>query len=228
MYRNCIGDVPKIYLEGIEVPPLTRRRISMIYLSLLGLCNKTIWDFRSVNVPSSVMEGKSQLCWQKPDEGWIKINTDAGNFQNGSWGLGVVGRDNNGDIIVAGHVRKRASPEIICAEAEAVKWGLELARDCSLNQIVIESDNSALIAAFCNNGVFLNELGDILNEIRNLAIGFEQVLWKAVPRIRNQLAHDLAKEAAAEDEFIWIEDIPELFQQKWLEEKIRSCELSGS
>ncbi|KAF8686219.1 hypothetical protein HU200_043600 [Digitaria exilis] len=73
------------------------------------------------------------MQWQKPNEGWIKINTDAA-FDPGTCtgSAGVVIRNHDGLVQAAAARWFDDTPDVLTAEAMAAKEGLELAVECGL------------------------------------------------------------------------------------------------
>lgn len=71
-------------------------------------------------------EQNANRVWKKPHEGWLKVNTDAAVFSDGTIGVGAVIRDSNGSFVgarcckVAGAWSPR-EPEAISMK-EALSW----------------------------------------------------------------------------------------------------------
>ncbi|XP_050217410.1 uncharacterized protein LOC126668247 [Mercurialis annua] len=182
---------------------------------VLRLARNTLFDFQQINSASQKSSNITVKTWSRPEEGWIKLNTDAGNFRDGFWGMGCVSRDSAGQVMMAGCVKKQTGSEIIMAEAEALLWGLKAAKDCSFSKIIVESDNATLISALQNETQIISELGDVLDNIRVIASCFVQLQWRKVSRDANKLAHGLAAAAVIEEEKFWIDDLPVELQDIW-------------
>lgn len=61
-------------------------------------------------------------------------------MQDGRTGLGAVIRDSNGKAIADGVNQAHLRGNVSFAEAEAVKWGLNVAGATELTSLIIESD----------------------------------------------------------------------------------------
>ncbi|XP_057246865.1 uncharacterized protein LOC130589575 [Beta vulgaris subsp. vulgaris] len=89
----------------------------------------------------------SQVKWQAPSDGWLKINVDAGQAGGGLSGLGVVCRDMEGSILSCAAVQMRANWEAPIAEARAVLEGVVMAKSLGLQKVIIESDCQRVVQA---------------------------------------------------------------------------------
>ncbi|XP_074297687.1 uncharacterized protein LOC141628441 [Silene latifolia] len=77
--------------------------------------------------PPAIPRPDSSNSWSPPGEGVIKLNTDAAMFEDGTMGLGVVGRDSNGSVLVVSCKREVKARYVEEAEARAALLGLEIA-----------------------------------------------------------------------------------------------------
>lgn len=78
--------------------------------------------------------------WEKPPEGWLKINTDGGRNQRKNRSvIGGVCRNYKGEW-VWGFSVSMPYPHIEESEARALKKGLELARERHIARVVMEID----------------------------------------------------------------------------------------
>ncbi|GAA0149095.1 hypothetical protein LIER_08359 [Lithospermum erythrorhizon] len=76
-------------------------------------------------VPALQSRGEESASWQRPNQGWLKMNTDASWFQStGNGAAGCVCRNDNGDFVRARFVQLPfiASPAV--AEAMALRIGI--------------------------------------------------------------------------------------------------------
>ena len=76
--------------------------------------------------------------WCPPPVGYYKVNVDAAvHTEQQLTGLGVVIKNPQGQVIVAAVKSTKFQDNVTAAEAEAVKWGLEIALEARLSS----SDN---------------------------------------------------------------------------------------
>ena len=90
-------------------------------------------EFRRIKEPTDKDEAgqkeKVQMCWSPPPIDWCKINVDAViNFEGQSAGIGAVIRDNNSNFVVAAIKATKLHSDVAFVEAEAVSWGLDVAK----------------------------------------------------------------------------------------------------
>ncbi|XP_050207272.1 uncharacterized protein LOC126656709 [Mercurialis annua] len=122
-------------------------------------------DFQEVNQEKKETRGDVAAYWINPDNGWIKINSDAGFSRVNSWRLGFVGRDNDGEVLIAGNKTMNKGLSIIEAEDEALLWALKTTKECGLDSVIAECDNLQLINGLANAELYITEVGDMLNSI---------------------------------------------------------------
>ncbi|XP_048502802.1 uncharacterized protein LOC125498610 [Beta vulgaris subsp. vulgaris] len=89
--------------------------------------------------------GSKGLMWAAPEEGWVKINVDVVVKEENGVGLGVVGRDHKGDVLVCGSRRWEWSTAVDEVDALAVRWGMRMAKTRGYRNIVVESDCLSII-----------------------------------------------------------------------------------
>ncbi|XP_050237758.1 uncharacterized protein LOC126687266 [Mercurialis annua] len=176
-------------------------------------------DFQEVNQEKKETRGDVAAYWINPDNGWIKINSDAGFSKVNSWRLGFVGRDNDGEVLIAGNKTMNKGLSIIEAEGEALLWALKTAKECGLDSVIAESDNLQLINSLANAELYITEVGDMLNTILSEAKGFKNIRWSFSPRQGNQLAHCLVALANPMEENVWLEEISREVMNVWRKDK---------
>ncbi|KAL6961204.1 hypothetical protein U1Q18_052490 [Sarracenia purpurea var. burkii] len=150
------------------------------------------------------------VMWRPLDQGIYKINVDgACEGEKMRVGLGVVIRDWKGEF-VAGYSQRlpgNSSPET--TETLAVLRGLSLARDLSINHIVIESDALNIVKAINTNDEDFSAVGISTENNKRLMGGFQSEYCVHVARGKTKLAHAFAKHALHIDgEALWSEGCP--------------------
>lgn len=55
-------------------------------------------------------------------------------------GLGAVVRDSTEKVMAAGYQQTQLKGNVSFAEAEAIKWGMQVAREAAVDSVIIESD----------------------------------------------------------------------------------------
>lgn len=67
------------------------------------------------------------------------------NFEGQCAGMGAVIRDNNSNFVVAAIKATKLHSDVAFVEAEAVSWGLDVAKHAGLSNILVESDSQDVI-----------------------------------------------------------------------------------
>ncbi|MED6150361.1 hypothetical protein PIB30_071537, partial [Stylosanthes scabra] len=78
--------------------------------------------------------------WEGPPTDSVKINVDAVTGQQSNGGVGIVARDEEGQILATAVWTIPFHLQAHQAEAYSIDLGLSLARDCCSMKVVIESD----------------------------------------------------------------------------------------
>jgi ribonuclease HI len=105
--------------------------------------------------------------WMVPEEGWIKLNTDASFCpSSGVASAGIIARDNEGRVLLTAwrSLRNCGSPEE--AEAEACLQGLQLIAEWIGKPAHVESDCSNLIHDLAKEKDNRSAWAGVLQEIR--------------------------------------------------------------
>ncbi|XP_074271365.1 uncharacterized protein LOC141595298 [Silene latifolia] len=140
-----------------------------------------------------VVRGRGEsVRWVPPGIGEWKINVDAGLFGDMCCGLGMVVRDHEGKVERVGvkQVRDVWDPDI--SEAKAAEFGLRVAVQMGLTNVVLESDSATLITMLKSKSVPANYLGRIGIVILELANAFTCIRFNFVRREGNGVAHSMA------------------------------------
>ena len=133
-----------------------------------------------------------QVKWEKPELGWLKLNTD------GSWnaasgkaiGGGLI-RDSLGNWVV-GFTRKLGSVNSFSVEIWALRDGLMLCHQMNLPAIIIELDAKALVDALNNPRYSNSVISPIFDDCKFLLSQIPQVRIKHIFREANKCADYLA------------------------------------
>lgn len=98
-------------------------------------------ELSSLKMPPQGVKPRRQVKWQRSDERWIKVNTDAAFDSNTCTGrAGVVIRDHLGLVQVATARWLDDVLDALTAEAMVAKEGLELAVENGYDRVLLEVD----------------------------------------------------------------------------------------
>ena len=171
-------------------------------------------EFRIGNSREKLPVVLRSQAWMAPREGWYKANVDGAVFKEySSCGIGVVIRNDQGQIMGAMSKKLNIPLGAVEVEAKAFEEGLLLAGDLGLKKIILEGDAQIVTNAL---------LGKCLppSSIQMLIYGASR--WKQwvpdwevsfVRRSGNWAAHVLAQNAKfTNDCVVWVEDTPPMIQ----------------
>jgi hypothetical protein len=147
--------------------------------------------------------------WTRPENGVIKVNSDANLSIAGSWGLGAVYRDTEGAILAAATWSVPGSNDPTLAEAYALYKAILLAIDCGFFEVICESDNASVIQLL--NDVSKNPrlyIGNLIQGILCNRGRFRGISFRSIGREANKVAHCLAALAHQEPNRVWLEEAP--------------------
>ncbi|XP_021741826.1 uncharacterized protein LOC110708037 [Chenopodium quinoa] len=130
--------------------------------------------------------------WSIPDQGWHKVDGDAGIIGELGSGLGAVIRDSSGVVCACSSFQAPDKWTTEVAEAKAVLFGLQLAGELGVQQIVLESDCLLVIQALRNKSTGSSSIHLVLDDIYAKSSNFVNVRWSFVKRGGNKIAHALA------------------------------------
>jgi ribonuclease HI len=185
-------------------------------LDVVFWCKDFLADFRSCDLALAVP--LLPVCnvrnsWRPPNSSCYKINCDAAVSDLEGWvGLGVVIRDHTGFVMASCSLPLIASFDVQAAEVMAVLRGLIFSRDCGLAPCMLETD-AAVVVKWINDGSHLDSpCGNVLAEISSLISSLNIIYVSFVPRLANNVAHGLAKNALkVVKNFLLVGGLPSLY-----------------
>ena len=125
----------------------------------------------------------------------------------GSCGIGVVVRNEKGQIMGALCRRLELPPGALEVEAKVVEEGVQFARDLSLGKIVIESDSQVVVSSFRDLSLTQSCVRKVTEGTRLGLHWFTAWEMSHTRRGCNTAAHFLARHAKfVHDCVIWVEN----------------------
>jgi len=131
------------------------------------------------------------IRWKSPEGGAVKINCDGAKSPNGA-SAGFVIRSWTGQMLLAGARFIEQAP-ILVAEATAVRDGLIAALEAGYRRIAVEGDNHVVISAIQAQIKPPWKIATIIQDIRNLSKGCEDISFNHIYREGNMAADWIAK-----------------------------------
>lgn len=130
-------------------------------------------ELASLKVPKVPKLVRTPEKWRCPEEGWVKVNSDAGfdaaEFSSSS---GVVIRDHRGAVKAAAARWFDDVPDVLTAEAMAAKEGLELAVENGYDKVILEVDYCSLMVLLNGDEATRSSIGGLCFDITELGRSF--------------------------------------------------------
>ena len=171
-------------------------------------------EFSSGKIKEKLPVLPRNQAWSPPREGWYKANVDGVVFrETNSCGIGVVIRNDQGQIMGAMSKKRNLPLGAVEVEAKAFEEGLLLAGDLGLKQIILEGDAQIVTNALLGKCLPPTSIQMIITGASRWRQTVQE--WKAsyVRRTGNWVAHVMAQNAKfIPDCVVWVEDTPPIIQ----------------
>lgn len=151
--------------------------------------------------------------WKQPQEGTIKINTDAALFEDSNcYAYAMVARDHEGKLVeaISSCKQGRVDPEL--AEAIGIREALSWIKAKAWPSVVLETDCLTAIQAIRCSSINLSYLGRVIDECKHIfsALDNRKVILKFVKR--ENVAHFIATHSSSIADRTWSgENVPSDF-----------------
>ena len=130
-------------------------------------------------------------------------------------GIGVVIRNERGEIIGALSKKVPLALEALAMEAKVAEEGIILARDLGLWNVVVEGDSLTVMNALSGLNIPPSSIQKVVEGSMRFLQGFNGWEAKHVRRCNNGAAHSLAKYAKfVSDCVIWVKDTPPIIENQ--------------
>ncbi|XP_040996227.1 uncharacterized protein LOC121242438 [Juglans microcarpa x Juglans regia] len=161
---------------------LTKKEIEVVAMIMRGLwlrrnqfvlARDEIRNFQAaqnmdLNKASSNPVDKQQR-WKTPSEGYVKANWDATlNLKQRKMGIGVVIRDEWGEVLTACCDQKKYVQQLAIAECMALWKAMELGRDLGFNREVFKGDAYTIVKAVNEESEDYPAYGSIVQDAKQM------------------------------------------------------------
>ena len=139
------------------------------------------------------------------------MNFDGAIFrEQNSLGVGVVIRDDKGEVVASMDKKITLSYLVTVVEVIVAKRALKLALDIDLSPIVLEGDSKNTIDALMCEGSLLVNYGHLVDDAKRLANQFEFMEFSYVKSEGNKAVHNIVRHV--NELSVWMKNIsPYLF-----------------
>ena len=171
---------------------------------------KYLKEYQATNMCAKNTTTLDAVVWRPPKPGWYKVNTDGATFDDiKCFGVGVVIRNERGEIMGALSKKFMLPLGGLEAEAKAIEDGVVLAWDLRLKDIIIESDALLVTNYLGKQSVIPSSIRKVLEGILEGLRKFNAWDVNHTRRSGNIAAHIMARQAKFLNVCnIWVEDTP--------------------
>lgn len=154
------------------------------------------WNSAQLNTTQAlyrfVEHGDRANTWVKPLNDEVKIIVDATTFiEYSSFGVGLLARNNNGEVLLGKSELYQGDVRPNFAEALAVKEALSWCKANGWQRVIIESDCLTVVQAIRSEVIMLSPFGKIKVESRRMIKDLNIKLF-FIKRSANMTAHFIA------------------------------------
>ncbi|KAJ1386602.1 Ribonuclease H-like superfamily [Sesbania bispinosa] len=146
--------------------------------------------------------------WSPPLVGTFKISVDVANSGGTWWEIGILVRDNSGEVFAAAALQIPCLPDPSLAEAMGIRSAINFALETNFDTVIIESDRKAVTDLFSANNIPHSYTGLMVLDCISLSSSFKSFQISHIRRGGNMCAHYLAKFACSHPDSYWVEDVP--------------------
>jgi hypothetical protein len=148
--------------------------------------------------------------WQKPPEGKLALNIDAGYSEiTGEGSTGAVIRDSSGAVVAMAQKYMNQILDAVTGEALALREGLSLAQSMGISKLIVQSDCLEVVETMKNGGFSAGAAAAVYDECTSWWLEFADISIEHCPREANQPAHILARNAlSCKIDNVWNSDPP--------------------
>ena len=137
---------------------------------LVQQAREQLGDFQHHNTARVEPVGRPPTSWQPPGLSQYKVNVDGALFAaDNTAGLGVVIRNEHGQVMASLSERIPLPSTVLEVEALAAWRGIELAVETGFRNMVLESDSQILITALWDGSYSLSSFGHLVKDITFIA-----------------------------------------------------------
>lgn len=115
--------------------------------------------------------------------------------------MAAVITDSNGKLVAAGIKQSQLKENVSFVKAEAIEWGLQIAKEVALSSLIIEIDCKEVAELVNNIKCSKTAIYWIISESQHHKRDFQTVNVQFVRRSCNAHSHALAKFALGKDTF---------------------------
>ncbi|XP_063945892.1 uncharacterized protein LOC135151390 [Daucus carota subsp. sativus] len=186
-----------------------RNRNDIVWNQRFSSVNKTVaaakqyltqWSIAqnrsSTTLLQPTFEGDGDCIWVNPQQNSVKVSVDAAVFEDkDAAGLGLVARDDNGELIQAKTLILPSKVAPVLGEAMAVKEALSWIDVMQWPKVILVSDCLVVVQAIRSKTPMRSQFGKVIEDCRSYIRRLNKISLYHVKRSANMVAHQLARES---------------------------------
>ena len=167
-------------------------------------------EYRCANSLPELVPRSQEVRWSPPPTARYKLNVDGAVFKTQKTaGVGVLIRDEQGQVIAALSQKINAPLGALEVEAKAAEVALQFARDVGISDFIMEVDSLIVYNALCGHSSPSSSVASVILSALGFCGLFRQVDFSHIRRKGNTPTHLLAKHAIGIVDFVaWMEETP--------------------
>ena len=148
--------------------------------------------------------------WQPPAENSFKVNFDGAVFgEEQEAGIGVVIRDNEGQVLVALSAKVRLPASVEVLKMLAARRAATFTRELGFSRVCFEGDAELMVKCLQSGSVSNALTGHLVKDFMSIRGYFQSSSIIHVTRQGNNVAHALARDARFSFPLrVWMEEVP--------------------
>ena len=178
--------------------------------ALVKWSTQYLTEYRNAHSPSEPVLRNPAVRWSPPPTSRFKMNLDGAVFkEQKAAGIGVLIRDEQGQIVATLRQKINAHLGALEVEAKAVEVALQFAKDVGILDFIMKGDSLIVHNALCGLSPPPSSVAAIISGALGSCGMFRQVDFSHIRRQGNKPAHLLAKYAKCIVDYVaWIEETP--------------------
>lgn len=189
------------------------KKASFNPIYIAGTIAEFIEEYNLANQPLSKSNMRNDPeRWKAPNVAAMKINVDAGCFDNGTIGWGFLVRNFEGKVSFTATKREKIRVSPLLAEVLGLRWCLQWAQEQHYKELIIETDSEIVVN--CLYGLSKNACIDhLILDCKEILSYMHNTSVKSSRRTRNAAAHGMVGAAKLLGSRTWFGNVPEPVHQ---------------
>ncbi|KAK9030526.1 hypothetical protein V6N11_031951 [Hibiscus sabdariffa] len=176
----------------------------------VAFCRSFLADCGSFPTDARANTAHQPVAWEAPPVNVFKFNFDAAYDSQGKRTMvGVIGRDNAGNIVASCVAPFSNVADVLVAESLACLQAVRYAKDLGFRRVIFEGDSLTVVKKINEGRLERSVTAPLIYDIRVAAKDFDSVSFTFARSDANRAAHTLARDYRSQQSpYFWIEEAP--------------------